>query len=165
MTNQRANNGQSPHDNNGSANAFEVGSRHPRWKGGVDKITSKNRAKTYRQHGIGTYTATNSGAAFARGPKLVESNFEDFTKGKVLSFVISLETNTKAEKKVFFELLKRIDPTLVNRSLAKMLKNTDLTMLIPQNVIKFSIRLYVTNDINKTTNRRLTTLNLENVDV
>lgn len=43
-----------------SGNAFETGSRHPKWRGGMDNETKRNRAKTYSIFGIGFFPAANS---------------------------------------------------------------------------------------------------------
>lgn len=52
--------------NRRSGSAFEVGSRHPKWRGGTDKETKHNRSKTYNNFGIGFFPATGSSAGAAK---------------------------------------------------------------------------------------------------
>jgi len=48
-------------------NVFESGSRHPKWRGGVDSKTLRARQRQYREHGVGVVTAGNSQAAQLSG--------------------------------------------------------------------------------------------------
>lgn len=63
------------------ANLFETGNRHPKWRGGIDPQTQKNRQKQYAKHGIGFMTGTNSQAA--QGTARSSNRFVGFVHGRV----------------------------------------------------------------------------------
>lgn len=44
---------------------FEVGSRHPKWRGGTSKALLRRRQQAYHKYGVGVVTASNSRAAQA----------------------------------------------------------------------------------------------------
>lgn len=65
----------------GDGNAFERGSRHPKWRGGTDKLTLKNRQKVYRRYGIGVTLSSNSDtSALSDAPHI--SPLVDFEAGR-----------------------------------------------------------------------------------
>lgn len=130
-----------------SGNVFENGSRHPKWKGGVNKAVIKQRAKTYKQYGIGVVTASNSGAAFPKGTAVVENNLENFIVGKIDSFTSSFRTTTKKEKNVLIQQLKRINFDINLRSFDKLLKSSRSELVI-RNAKSKSI-IYIRFDIKR----------------
>lgn len=88
-----------------SGNLFETGSRHPKWKGGIDPATASARARQYKKHGIGIGLAANS--YWANNPvdlPMIDS-LDDFLNGKINAFVTVLPTSTTEEMLYTLELL------------------------------------------------------------
>lgn len=138
------------------ANIFEVGSRSPKWRGGVDSVTRKNRAIAYKSYGIGVTTASNSAAAFPKGEAPSETTMDNFTDGKINSYEVVYETSTKNQRQEVLNLLKRVDPNLTKLNLKHALDTLNSASIAVDQKTNLSIRMSLIS--HQKSGKRLTTI-------
>lgn len=131
-------------------NAFEHGSRSPRWRGGVDKTTQARRAKTYSRYGIGVQMAANSAAALNSIP--ISAIDHTYNKSPLAEFckneLKSLELVTRTPKELS-SVLHAVDPLLRKRSMPKISSNARVIRII-QGSSKQDIKMTITASSNYT---------------
>jgi hypothetical protein len=78
--------------------AFERGARHPRWRGGTDRATRRNRQRTYRSYGIGMLLSSNSSAETSPSSAVPKKSTEaEFWSSKIGTLNAYADTWSDAE--------------------------------------------------------------------
>lgn len=137
-----------------SGNIFENGSRHPRWRGGIDKNTRKLRAATYRKYGIGIPTPANF--VTDKAPKDIENNLDNFINGNLDIFISN-------SREAIFKAIKFYLPECNKKSVNKLLQKTSSEITAQQKNTELYIRIRLRGYIDSTTGGKLVEITLNRI--